>query len=309
MKSLKSLKDFSANIEFNEISYNAEINRNQPSAFIFMIDQSGSMGMQSQLYNGIERTYSYIVSDMINNMLNELISRCTKSNGVRDYFEICLIGYGGQSEKKSNILWEGSLKEKKWVSISELKSNAKYEKRIVTKNIRGKIKTEEVNCPYWIKPVSNHLTPMGHAFEKAFKLLEKWVFDHKDSYPPVVINITDGNQTDYNNVAIVDIAKKVQNLNTKDGNVLVLNAHISGDGAPFFFPLSIEELKGNMYSKRLFKMSSYMPLSYSPQIAEIRGGDKKDVLYKGMTFNASMDQLFNFIDIGTSGATQKLTSN
>jgi len=307
MKSLKHLQPSNWNIPLNSNLYDAEINRNNPTAIIIMIDQSGSMGFSTQKYKGETKSYSEIVAEMVNELLNELIGRCTKSEGVRDYFDICVLGYGGQSGDKANVLWEGNLKGETWVSISKLKSNALFEKRIVSKSIRGNTKMVEENVPYWFKSVANYGTPMGNAFQMANKLLKEWIKNnHEDSYPPVVINVTDGVQTDCDEVQIVEEAKKVQSLNTKDGNVLVLNCHISGEGEQVLFPLKDNELPSDQYSKRLFEMSSIMPSTYDFDISNLRTDADVFQNYRGMAFNANMDALFNFIDIGTSGATQKL---
>lgn len=306
MKSLKNLQPNNWNIPLNRITYDAEINRNNPTALLIMIDQSGSMGFAKQKYRGEEKTYAEIVAEMVNDLLNELIGRCTKSEGIRDYFDICVLGYGGKNGSEANVLWEGSLKDKSWVSVSALKLNAMYEKRMVSKSIRGNVKVVEEDVPYWFKPISNYATPMGKAFKMANNLISKWIKNnHEESYPPVLINITDGVQTDIDNTELIDEAKKIQALNTRDGHTLVLNCHISGDGKQVLFPLSDKELSTDEYSRRLFEMSSIMPDLYNIDISNIR--KDKDVFkgYRGMAFNANMDSLFNFIDIGTSGSTQR----
>ncbi len=308
MKSLKYLLPSNWNIKLNENLYNAEINRKNPTAILIMIDQSGSMGFNTHFYEGEEQTYAEIVSKMVNEMLNEVIGRCTKSEGVRDYFNVCVLGYGGKSNTEANILWEDGLRNKDWVSISELKENANYEKRTVVKTIRGKNKVSEIEVPYWFKPVAKHQTPMGDAFNKSHQLLIDWIKAHKNSYPPVVINITDGAQTDYSDDALIETAQKLQALNTTDGNVLVLNIHISGGSNAVIFPLTDIELPNNEYSKRLYEMSSVMPETYNVDISNIRNDKDAFSNYRGMAFNVSMDNLFNLIDIGTSGATKQLNN-
>jgi len=308
MKSLKHLQPFNWNIELNKIQYDAEINRKNPSAIVFMVDQSGSMASK-RYYKGEYQSQAKIVSEMINELLNELIGRCTKSEGVRDYFDICVLGYGN-NDSEADILWEGNLKGKEWVSISELKKNADYEKRTIVTTIRGKTKTKEIDVPYWFKPVNRSLTPMGAAFKKVHALLSEWIQDkgNENSYPPVVINITDGAQTDCTNEELIESAKKVQALNTKDGHVLVLNCHISASNDESVkFPLTVDELNDS-YSLRMFEMSSIMPNSFGIDIKNIRNDNDIFNHYRGMVFNANMDDLFNFIDIGTSGSTQQLTS-
>ncbi len=308
MRSLKNIQPSNWNIELNKIQYDAEINRKNPSAFVFLLDQSASMSSEI-LHKGEQKSLAQIVSDMINDLLNELIGRCTKSEGIRDYFEVCVIGYG-QDSKHANILWENNLKNKDWVSISELKNNAMYEKRTVAKTIRGKTKTQVMDVPYWFKPKSTSLTPMCNAFEKTYELLRRWIKEkgNEGSYPPVVINITDGIQTDCSKEELIESAQKVQALNTRDGHVLVLNCHLSSSNKlTVKFPLSNSELE-NRYSLQLYEMSSIMPESFNNEISSIRRDNDIYNDYRGMVFNANMDDLFSFIDIGTSGSTQRLTS-
>jgi uncharacterized protein YegL len=308
MRSLKNLQPKNWNIPLNKKQYDAEINRKNPSAIMIMIDQSGSMGFAKQKYKGEMQSYAEIVSDMINGLLNELIGRCTKSEGVRDYFNVCVLGYGGQSGTKANILWEGNLLGKDWVSISELKANASYEEKTIIRTIRGVNKPATIEVPYWFKPLAKHQTPMGSAFDKAHKLLGNWIQKHEDSYPPVLINITDGVQTDCDDDTLVESAQKVQALNTKDGHALVLNCHISDeDERQVIFPLSDSELPDNEYSQRLYEMSSVMPASFNVDIARLRNDADTFINYRGMSFNTSVDALLNFIDIGTSGSTQRLS--
>ena len=71
--------------------YTAEISRSNPTAFLFLVDQSGSM--DDKMPSGISKAQR--VADVLNRTLFNLITRCTKSDGVRNYFDIGVIGYGG----------------------------------------------------------------------------------------------------------------------------------------------------------------------------------------------------------------------
>ena len=66
---------------------------------------------------------------------------------------------------------------------------------------------------------------MCEALTLATSTLETWVKEHKFSYPPVVINITDGESTDGDPL---EDAQVLRELSTQDGNVLLFNCHISG---------------------------------------------------------------------------------
>ena len=64
--------------------YSAEISRVNPSCFLFLIDQSGSM---SDPFGGqAGRKKAEGVADAINRLLQNLVIKCAKSEGVRDYY-------------------------------------------------------------------------------------------------------------------------------------------------------------------------------------------------------------------------------
>src|SRR5439155_9755039 len=71
----------SPNLTGGRMSYEAEISRSNPSAFLFLIDMSGSM---TDPYAGGKRKADG-VADAINKLLSNLSIKCTKSEGVRDY--------------------------------------------------------------------------------------------------------------------------------------------------------------------------------------------------------------------------------
>ena len=64
--------------------YSAEISRANPSCFLFLIDQSGSM---EDPFGGGEATRKKadLVADAINRLLQNLVIKCAKEEGIRDY--------------------------------------------------------------------------------------------------------------------------------------------------------------------------------------------------------------------------------
>ena len=70
--------------------YTAEISGTSPSAFLFIIDQSGSMDERMET----EQTKAQFVADVLNKTLYQLVIRCTRADGVRNYFEVGVIAYG-----------------------------------------------------------------------------------------------------------------------------------------------------------------------------------------------------------------------
>src|SRR5215469_15052086 len=71
--------------------YNAEISRDNPTAFLFVIDQSGSMDEKPE--GG--RSKAEFVADVLNRTLYTLTTNCSKADGVRRYFDVGVLAYGG----------------------------------------------------------------------------------------------------------------------------------------------------------------------------------------------------------------------
>ena len=68
------------------MSYNKEISREEPGVILFMIDQSMSMKKEfSKDKNGNKTTRAVAVANALNNTLEELVNRCMRDEGVRDY--------------------------------------------------------------------------------------------------------------------------------------------------------------------------------------------------------------------------------
>jgi hypothetical protein len=283
--------------------YTAPITRATPAAFVFLIDQSGSMNDQIAGANG--KTKAEAVADTVNTLLNSLINRCTKSEGIRDYFEIALIGYGaGENDEDAYLLWEGEMKGKDFVQLSELNQNSVSEKEVeVQETIRGKIQTSTKKIKTWILPKGEYRTPMKRAIEEAHKLTEKWITDHAntDNFPPIVINITDGQATDVeSNEELLEVSKRIKELNTMDGHCLFLNIHIGEDDhLKVLFPEKLNDLPQDEAARLLYDMSSELPILFHQDIARAKGKDLGK-RYVGMASNADVQSLIQFLNIGTS---------
>ena len=97
---------------------------------------------------------------------------------------------------------------------------------------------------------------MCEALRQAEKILSGWLAAHGNCYPPIVINITDGESTDGNRYKLTS---EIKGLCSSDGNVLLFNLHISSSHhAPILFPDSEDDLP-DADAKLLFKMSSLLP--------------------------------------------------
>ena len=85
--------------------YQAEISRENPTCILFVIDQSGSMDEITEA----GRSKAAFVADVLNKTLYTLITSCSKSDGVRNYFDVGVIAYAGsQVTSGSFVLAIGS---------------------------------------------------------------------------------------------------------------------------------------------------------------------------------------------------------
>jgi hypothetical protein len=272
-----------------------EISRDNPTCFIFMIDQSGSMAdsfgaRYGEASSGVKADK---VADAINRLLYELVNRSAKDDGIRDYFFIDVIGYGS----KVDSAFSGSLGENDFYPISKI---ADSPQEIELRNVKesdgaGGIVELERRFPIWFKAKSSGGTPMCTAFEMTKQKIGRWLSAHPDTYPPAVFNITDGEYTDGDPS---DTVNEIMSLKGNFGSPRVFNVHISSSiAAPIMFPAS-EDVLPDDYSKRLFLMSSLIPGDMRDRAKSLLSCTVHEDS-RGFVFNADIVALVQMLDIGT----------
>ena len=273
--------------------YSAELSRTNPSCFIFLIDQSSSM---MEPFGGQpEKSKAQGVADGINRLLQNLVLKCAKSDGIRDYFHVGVIGYGGR------VAWAlgGELAGQKLLPLSVLANNPlRVEQR--TRKVddgAGGLVEQKFKFPVWFESMANGRTPMCQALTEAAQALTGFIQKYPGCYPPLVINISDGKATDGNPEVN---AAALRNLASSDGNALLFNAHLSSIPArPIEFPSEESELT-DLEARLLFRMSSVLPprLAAAAQTEGFRVADST----RGFVFNADLVAVLRFLDIGTRAA-------
>jgi hypothetical protein len=273
--------------------YSAEINRAKPTAFCFLIDQSGSMDDPWGMDSGKRKCDA--VADAVNRLIANIVLRCAKGEDVRDYFQLAVIGYGGAVRSG----FGGALSGTTFVPISRVADNPlRVESRVRKEDdgIGGLIE-RNVRFPIWFEPSASGNTPMNSALEEACRVVAAWCEMYPLSYPPSIINISDGEPTDG---SPKPAAEKLRSLETNDGRALLFNIHISGAARrPIEFP-DTEVGLPDEYAQALFEMSSVLP----PKLLEEarREGFSVTGQSRGFAFNADLRSLIQFLDIGTRTA-------
>lgn len=285
------------------MAYSQEISRDCRGVFIFLIDQSRSMNkVFVQDSDGKEISRAQVVADAVNRTVEELVNRCMRDEGVRDYFDIAVIGYGRTN--RPEFCWQGGLAGRRLVPISEVAEKAELVESQIVTMIRGKAVTERVTVSTWIKPVAEDSTPMNGALRLAHVTLHDWIGKNPNSYPPVIINITDGMANDVDTDAeLLETARGLTALHTTDGNVLLINCHIAdGSEGSVVFPETASELPGDPYARLLFDMSSELTPRHRAVICELFDRDLGTASMRGVAYNADAIALVKLLDIGTRPA-------
>ncbi len=270
--------------------YTAEIRPTSPTAILFLLDQSSSMlepfGAQP------EKRKADGVADALNRLLQNLVLKCAKADGIRDFFHVGMVRYGGRVESA----FGGPLAGQSLVPVSKIANNplrVEVRTRKVDDGAGGLI-DQQFKFPVWFEARPTGRTPMCEALTKAKEFLETFLGVQPNCYPPIVINITDGQPTDGDPR---EAAKAVRALASKDGNVLLFNAHLSDkQNRPIEFPAEESGLPDD-FAKLLFRMSSELP----PKLLAAAKADGFAVAPKsrGFVFNADLVAIIRFLDIGT----------
>jgi len=274
--------------------YNRELSRANPGYLLILLDQSFSMYYPF----GKGQTKAKECAMAVNRVLREIVLACTDGDEIKNSCDVSVLGYGEKENEAVNC-FSGPLAQKPIASIQELTEHCLRVERIKRKVSDGAGGLVEIDdqFPIWIEPVSVGATPMTEAFEKATELTSSWVEKHPDSFPPIVINITDGEANDPATAKAA--AEALSQVQTNDGNVLLINAHISGGmESEIILPASLEDLpvKGS-YVKFLFELSSQLP----PLMLEraSAAGWEPSPFARGFVFNAKLETLIQLLEIGT----------
>lgn len=280
--------------------YSAEISRSAPTAFLFVLDQSASM---QDAFGGAKQkgdaapSKARVLADTVNRLLQNLVLRCAKEDGVRDYFHIGVIGYGERVQPLVQPA-EGADSKAGLIPISHLAERPKrMEERLKTvTGADGNTTERRVKFPVWFDPHAKNGTPMCQALDLAARTVRNWIDLHPDSFPPVVVNVTDGEATDGEPLRF---AQQLRSFATDDGEVLLFNVHLSSSEEPAVeLPSSRQELPRDAdYADVLYQMSSLLP--FSMRSAAEQEGYSVDLDTRGFVFNADPVALVRFLEIGT----------
>jgi hypothetical protein len=248
----------------------------------------------SDKYASVEQAKADALADAINRLLQQLVIKCAKAEGVRDYYHIGVIGYGANGVKPA---FSGNISGKNLAPISEIADNpARIEER--TKKVSdgaGGLVDTTIKFPIWFDAVANGGTPMTAAFVKANEIISTWLTENPDCFPPVVIHITDGESNDGDPT---EEMKKLTEQNSNDGNVILFNLHTHSKGTNSITFPDAEVSLPDKYAEMLFNGASLLP-DFMRDIATKEYNLTLSHSAKAFVMNGDLDIIITAIEIGT----------
>ncbi len=291
------------------IPYTASITRNTPALILILLDHSSSMRSRI-LYKEQLISKSEAVAQVVDQLLKELLNRCRKLDGVRDYFNISLLGYGGRLDADTYIAWEEKLAEKKFVLPAQIDAHPLNVTKVLTEStIRGEKITFEKEIRSWVKPVALGDTPMLAGLQFTLDIIREWTRSQvgKNVFPPVVFHITDGMASDGTMKEIVAAGQAIKDTGTSDGNTIFYNIHLSTLGrGTVIFPSNLTDLPpSDHFAPLLYEMSSDLPDAMRAE-ANLALNQPTETKLKAMGYNTGIEEVVKLLNIGTSTSFARL---
>lgn len=278
--------------------YREIVTHNRRAAFVILIDCSLSMLQPSHLGN-LNRSKMEVAELVCNLMIDELTLRAAKIDKVRNYYDIAVLGY---SQNEVVSLLPGDSPD--FIAINRLAEMMPMPRTIYGKFTKpnGTVVDAPITYHPWIDPHASGSTPMFEALATTYTLVDTWCrdIDNRYSFPPIVINITDGAGNDSDSAALIDMATRIQSTHTEDGNTLLFNLLLTSD--PLNKRLAMPNNRTFKSKSRelmtLFKMSSVIPKCLEPKIAYVMNIKRRGP-YRALLKDFSPCDISSILSTGT----------
>jgi len=274
--------------------YQQAINRHNKALFVFLLEQSSAM--RDKLPGCGDRKMDVLAATM-NGWLNNMCVRATGDEALpRDWMDVVVLGY--RTDEKLYPIIEpalgGDLEGKEMCSLTEIGANPlRIEARMQEyyDDEVGEMLERTLKVPIWVEPKAQGATPMCSALYRVYEIVEKWIDEHPASFPPVVIQIANGENDEDGNP--IEYAESIKNLETEDGNVLLCVCDLScSEVGTIMFPNRESSLPAE-YARGLFRMSSVLP--WELRGSAIGAGCDFDGNTRGMAYGADANALSRFV--------------
>lgn len=285
-------------------TYKQPWSRQRRGLLVFLLDQSGSM---NEKVKGQSYTNGHLATSILNQLIVTVINNAptdAQTGRRKNYCDLIIFGYGDTVTPLLN-------KAGTVVSVPDLAEHPKDWHQVLVEQYdsrKGKMIQVEEEQAFWIEYFANSSrTETAEAIINTYQVIQKWLEEdtrRRQSFPPVVINITDGMHNGKGNP--IEEARKLRELRTNDGQVLFFNCHLtSTNTSRLIFPsnkgqilslgLSSQDQAG---AQQLFDMSSIVPASMIKRAREVFSIALAPSS-RGFMYNADGQDLVNFLTWGT----------
>ncbi len=294
--------------------YAQEVNRTHKALFVLLIDQSLSMADPSD--DGAS-TRAIAVARVITGWLSALVCKSYRGDDIRDWLDLAVIGFRTNDEGSPVVesAIAGDLAGRDRVSIKEVSEHCLVASEATSMpSVAGGLETPspEAQCPYWITAIAEGGTPTCTALARAQEICRHWIEEHPDSFPPVVILVTDGESSEGDPQPY---AESLTSLCTSDGNVLLFTCDIDSSHDPGekrnaeWFPDS-SQAGSDERCRSLISMSSRLPEAFLGRIrSEWDPGVRVSAESRGCLLHGGLSDLQRLLgllipgDVGTRPVT------
>lgn len=281
--------------------YTTRIDEEHRAAILLLCDRSGSMAEETRL-DGMTMTRAEAVACLINQLLDELLGRMRRADRVRDCLDIALLEYAGDGVVPL-LSPDGG-----FVPVAELlRRPVEVRPRHVLRRLpSGNQVAATIPQRQWIDAKASGNTPMRAAFDEAERLARRWCTHpaHRNSFPPIVINITDGEASDADDEELLAAAERLRALSTGDGNLLLFNIHLASEtddpADSLRFPSETDRLPDRPHARLLYALSSTLPSCYDEAIRTERPEGRPP--FRAVSYNCPINTLFAVLTVGTTAA-------
>ena len=241
--------------------YDNNFTRANPGLIVFLIDQSKSM---EDPWSG-GKTLAEQTALSINRSIHEMGLRFTAGEKIKDSANIVMIGYGGTKDSMEvELLRAGSIK----TLCTDGTIPVQHLKQMIPDGAGGTI-TIDLELKQFVTPKAVWKKPMGSAFAIASALVYEWTIRGKETLDedgnsitrdnsldpvPLIINISNGEPI-YCEADVRKYANEIMNINSPDGNPLIVNILTTANVSDCIFLPTAKELD-ELQGRKIIKDSS-----------------------------------------------------
>ena len=261
-------------------------------AIIFLIDQTVSMGDRF-IMNGKEYPS---VSVAINEFINLFLSRLAKSfynDGMPiNKYDVAVLG-----SSDSGIvppLWNthkfGSLYNDSITLINPFLSSEDLYNISLRASVMSSFDWVKINYDGW------KIHTVG-ALKAVKEYLVKWLNSNSsNSYPPVVIYITEGGHLQYDPQSFVKICSEIRSLQTLSGNTMLWQLEYSPyHSDSLCLPTDIDLQGLDPAGRFMYSQASELSDIYNDRVKEIATSQDSYSSHRAMAVNINIDKLYDLI--------------